>query len=80
MFRVRRDFFIYFFSFFSSNAHGVLQVLGHLASFTSLLVYVRMYIYVYVRISIYQVLLTAVTYHCCNLPGFECCVSGTTNL
>ena len=26
-----------------------------------------------VRISTYQVLLTAVTYHCCNLPGFVCC-------
>ena len=27
-----------FFVFFTSNAHGLLQVLGHLASFTSLLV------------------------------------------
>ena len=25
-----------------------------------------------VRITIYQVLLPAVTYHCCNLPGFVC--------
>ena len=34
------DFFrvLFFFVFFSSNAHGLVQVRGHLASFTSLLV------------------------------------------
>ena len=30
--------FFFFLSFFSSNAHDLLQVRGHLASFTSLLV------------------------------------------
>ena len=38
-------FSVFFFSiFFSSNAHGLLQVCGHLASFTSLLVSIYIYI------------------------------------
>ena len=38
VFWVRRDFFAFFIGFISSNAHGLLQVCGRLAAFTSLLV------------------------------------------
>ena len=38
VFWVGRIFFVFFFRLFSSDAHGLLQVRGHLASFTSLLI------------------------------------------